>query len=139
MKVVINTCFGGYTLSELAVKRYVELKGLKFFTDEGDDGTTKYYTIEVEKYKEELAEENRLFKEKSEKYHGHPSNRHCWNPDYQIERDDPVLVQVVEDLGSKANGDCAKLLVVAIPDDVEYFIDDYDGKERIHEAHRSWP
>jgi hypothetical protein len=138
MKVVINTCFGGYTLSELAVKRYVELKGLKFFTDEGDDGTTKYYTIEVEKYKEELAEENRLFKEKSEKYHGHPSNRHCWNS-CKIKRDDPVLVQVVEDLGSEANGSHAELLVVVIPDDVKYQIYNYDGSESIHEVHRSWP
>jgi len=28
--------------------------------------------------------------------------------------------------------------VVDIPDDIEYEIDDYDGIESVHEAHRSW-
>ena len=56
-----------------------------------------------------------------------------------IERDDPVLVQVVEELGSEtASGNYAKLKVVEIPDGVVYEIQDYDGQESIHETHRSW-
>lgn len=50
----------------------------------------------------------------------------------------PELVQVVEELGDKANGPYSKLEVVEIPDDVEWYIDDYDGIETIEEAHRSW-
>ena len=38
----------------------------------------------------------------------------------------------------KANGPCASLEIVQIPDDVEYEIDEYDGSESIHEVHRSW-
>jgi hypothetical protein len=137
MKVAINTCYGGFSLSDLAVKNYVELKGLKFFTEQ-NNGKTSYYTIEVEKYKQELAEENRLFDENSKDYKGHPSNRHCWSAESQIRRDDPILIQVIEDLGDKANGTYANLKIVEIPDDVKYKIDNYDGLETIHELHRSW-
>jgi hypothetical protein len=30
------------------------------------------------------------------------------------------------------------LEVIDIPDDIEWFISDYDGVETVHEAHRSW-
>ena len=49
-----------------------------------------------------------------------------------------MLVDVVERLGKKANGESAELKVVEIPDGVEYEIDEYDGVESIHEKHRSW-
>lgn len=137
MKVVINVCYGGFRLSDLAVKRYVVLKGFKFFTEE-KNGKTRYYTVEVEKYKQELAEEHRLFDENRKEYKGHPSNRHCWDLHLKVERCDPVLVQVVEELGSKANGQYAELKVVVIPDGVKYQIHEYDGCESIHEVHKSW-
>jgi hypothetical protein len=53
-------------------------------------------------------------------------------------RSDPKLVAAVEELGEAANGRSADLVVVEIPDDVEWYIHDYDGKESIHEQHRSW-
>ena len=52
--------------------------------------------------------------------------------------DDKDLVEVVELLGDKANGSYAKLRIVEIPDDVNFVIEEYDGIESIHEAHRSW-
>lgn len=58
--------------------------------------------------------------------------------DRQINRGDPVLVQIVEELGDKANGNFADLQIVEIPDDVEWTVEDYDGKEWIAEAHRTW-
>lgn len=58
---------------------------------------------------------------------------------YDIERTNPILIKVVEELGTeKASGIYAELRVVEIPDDVNYYIDDYDGIETIHEEHRSW-
>lgn len=44
----------------------------------------------------------------------------------------------VEKLKEKANGECASLFVVKIPCDVEYTIEEYDGKEWIAEQHRTW-
>jgi hypothetical protein len=54
------------------------------------------------------------------------------------ERADPILVAVVEEMGAAADGEYASLSVVAIPDDVEWEIDDYDGIEQVHEKHRVW-
>lgn len=53
-------------------------------------------------------------------------------------RSDSNLVQVVEELGSAANGNYAKLKIVEIPNDVEFSIEDYDGMEWVAEKHRTW-
>ena len=58
--------------------------------------------------------------------------------DFDVKRNDPKLVQVVERLGEAANGYLSNLRVIDIPDDVDWEIDDYDGMETIHEKHRSW-
>lgn len=50
----------------------------------------------------------------------------------------PELVQVVEELGEKASGSFANLVVVDVPDDVDWVIEEYDGYETIEEVHRSW-
>jgi hypothetical protein len=57
---------------------------------------------------------------------------------YEIRRDDPMLVQVVEDLGENANSNYSELKVVEIPNDVDWYIHDYDGVEVINECHRHW-
>jgi len=58
-----------------------------------------------------------------------------WN----IARNDPALVQVVEKLGSeKASGKRATLWIVEIPDGVEWEVNDYDGLEWVSEKHRRW-
>lgn len=53
-------------------------------------------------------------------------------------RTDPDLVAAVEELGEKANGYSAKLKVVDIPDEIRWYIHDYDGMESIEEEHNSW-
>ena len=58
--------------------------------------------------------------------------------DYDIPRDDPTLIQVIEKLGQDAWGNYAELKIVEIPDDVEWEINDYDGRECIEEKHRKW-
>jgi hypothetical protein len=48
------------------------------------------------------------------------------------------LVAAVEEGGEKANGGCAILKVVEIPDNIEWEIEEYDGYEHIAEKHRTW-
>ena len=56
-----------------------------------------------------------------------------------IPRDNPDLVAVVEEIGKKANGYFAKLVVIEIPDDVEWEIHECEcGGEWIAEKHRCW-
>lgn len=58
---------------------------------------------------------------------------------YEISRTDPKLIQAIEKIGCEnASGYSARLKIIEIPDDVEYYIDDYDGIEEVHEIHRSW-
>lgn len=83
MKVVINTCYGGFNLSDKAMD------------------ILRMYP-------------------------------------WDIERTDPNLIKVVENLGEEANGPSSRLKVVEIPDDVDWYIEDYDGVETIHEKHRIW-
>ena len=68
--------------------------------------------------------------------------RKILNVEYDLEfernRTSPSLIAVVEKLGDEANASFSKLKVVEIPDDVDWYIDDYDGVETIHEKHRIW-
>jgi hypothetical protein len=58
--------------------------------------------------------------------------------DRDIPRNDKDLVEIVESLGNLANGFCASLRIVEIPDGVEWHISEYDGIEHIAENHRTW-
>lgn len=91
MKIVINSCHGGFGLSRVAETMYMNLKGLN----------------------------------------------ECPHS-YDIPRDDSALIKVVEDLGKSASDSFSKLKVVEIPDDVDWIIQEYDGKEWIAERHRTW-
>jgi hypothetical protein len=57
---------------------------------------------------------------------------------YDIPRDCPVLVAMVEEQGTAINGAFSDLKVVEIPDDVNWYIEEYDGREHVAERHRSW-
>lgn len=58
--------------------------------------------------------------------------------EYDIPRNDPALIQVIEEMGARANGSYAELKIVEIPDDVKWTISEYDGNEHIAEVHRTW-
>jgi hypothetical protein len=55
-----------------------------------------------------------------------------------IPRDDAHLIAVVELMGSAADGEYADLKIVEIPDDVNWYIEEYDGCEWVAERHRTW-
>jgi hypothetical protein len=55
-----------------------------------------------------------------------------------IERNNPILVEIVEQLGEAANTRFSELKVVEIPDDVRWQIEEHDGNEWIAEKHRTW-
>ena len=119
MKIVINGCYGGFGLSREAELRYLHLKGIKHEVKPTFDHKGKPYTGILGKDHIEL-EPGKTF------YDGN------------LERDDPALVQTVEELGPKANGFCAGLEVVEIPDGVDWEVEEYDGNEWVSEAHRTW-
>ena len=110
-KVCINKCIGGFSLSNAAVQRYGELAGLNLVSK--DKG---YYN---QWYIDSIDDEK------------------CFSC-YDIPRDDPNLVQVVEELGEASWGSAAELKVIEIPDNTKWEIADYDGQEWVSEVHRTW-
>lgn len=146
MKVVINNCFGGFGLSAKAVRKYAELCGFDVFAYadrrmlkniyDSKDRTIVKLTDEQEEEKNHIIYwiKNDLGEETtSEKL-----NSAEWFHDRDIKRNDDSLIKTIKLLKKEANGRCASLKVVTIPDNVDYEIDEYDGLESIHEKHRSW-
>ena len=125
-KIVYNACYGGFGLSHEAVMRYAEIKGIKLYFNK-DYSMYNYYLIPVDEYNRIRAEEEAKpvgpgrFKE---------SNAACFSV-CSIERTDPILVQVIEELGERANGDYAKLMIEELPAGTLYRIDEYDGYESV--------
>lgn len=121
-KVVVNNCYGGFGLSNDAIKRYAEIKGIELVwipeTQYGKE-SWEYHSAHWERVGIEDADE---------RYFSH----------HDISRDDPALVQTVEEMGAAANGDYADLRIADVPDDVKWFVDDYDGIETVCEEHRTW-
>ena len=92
MKIVINRCFGGFGLSDLASDMYCAAKN--------------------------IAADNFF--------------------DRDVPRNDPVLVEIIEKLGTAADGRYSELKIVDIPDDVDWIVEEYDGMEYVAERHRVW-
>ena len=113
-KVVWNACYGGFGLSPLATKMFYELKHpgetIYFYERESDWETDKdIYT--------KIPEDKRF------------NNHYIWNTN--IERHDPDLISIVEELGTeKASGRCARLKIEDIGEE-HYHIDEYDGYESV--------
>ena len=63
------------------------------------------------------------------------------DPDFRsrlIPRDDAHLIAVVELMGTEASNKYSELKIVEIPDDVNWYIEEYDGREWVAERHRTW-
>lgn len=102
--IVINCCNGGFNLSLEAINHYAKLKGLEV-----------YHIVSAPTYDNDnyMRIGNTIW---------HPKN---------IERDDPILVQVVKELGEKANGTNSQLRIIEIDYNARYEIGYCNGKEKI--------
>lgn len=112
-RVVINTCHGGFDLSDKALRLLFKKKNWILVED-----MSKGYSYTV--HYRQTDEGNEYF-----------------HPDF-LPRIDPDLIAVIEELGEEADGDHAKIKIVEIPDDIEWYIEEYDGLEWVAEKHRTW-
>jgi hypothetical protein len=140
MKVAINRCFGGFGLSHEAVMRYFEIKGITVYPEQSQD-SWKFWTYWTVKPEDRLED-----KEDEAFYSMSMEDRQTYNKlrseqtvcEREIERNDPALIQAIEELGDKANGRFADIAIVEVPDDVKWHIYEYDGLEHVAEDHRTW-
>ena len=126
-KIVYNACYGGFSLSDEAIMRYAEIKGITLYSSKSKYGLTCYYLCTPEEYERIEAEESANPTAPGR----YDRSNAMYFSDRDIERNDPALVQVVEELGDKANGRCAMLRIEEIPSGTLYRIDEYDGNESI--------
>jgi hypothetical protein len=137
MKIVINRCHGGFGLSVEAEERYLELKGIKVWPEKDTRfGFVTYWTVPPEEQVTRPVDFHYMPPEYRKVYN--ETYREQTFDMYSIERNDPVLVQLVEELGEKASGHYADLKIVEIPEDVNWEIEEYDGLETIREVSRTW-
>ena len=118
MKIAINRCFGGFGLSEKAFEIILTKKGIPF--EKRHSGSelmgNEYYVA------------------------GHlgQADRSLYEHNYYQDRTDPDLIAVIEQLGKESDGWAADIAIVDVPDDVKWYIHEYDGIEHVAEYHRTW-
>lgn len=139
-KVILNKCYGGFDVSEKAYQLYAKKKGLKLYKYEYDFDNYLSKKIKLKKTEsisslgrvyltKDFGEKPELLNEDFDKYSLYLMDEH---------REDATLIEVVEELGEEASGMCGNLVVVEIPDDLDYVIDEYDGIETLHERVQEW-
>ena len=150
-EIIINACYGGYSLSPIAVRKLAIKKGKNCYFFIYDLDKKIYYRVCIKDliirkyfpwfafsvnnpndYKLNQADTDGLYKEANKRAD------EIYLDDRPSDRSDPDLLAVVKKLGRKANGRFAKLKIVNIPDDVKFEIEDDDGFEHIAEIHRVW-
>jgi hypothetical protein len=138
MKVVINKCYGGFGLSPLAIKRLAELQGREcyFFTG-GLDSPYKRVSLEeatksIFSHAYDVPEISMENSRNNEYYLAHSLYYNS------IDRSDPLLIRVVEELGENVNTNYSRLEIIEIPDGIDFEIEEYDGQEWVSESHRTW-
>ena len=118
-RVVYNACYGGFGLSAEAVRRYAEIAGITLYEYTDEFGFTAWYRVPREEYERLLAAGER------------EAANAAYFSVYDLLRTDPALVQVVEELGERANGSYAQLFIADVPSGTRYRIDEYDGLESV--------
>lgn len=147
--IVINKCFGGFGLSPEATLWLYE-KGCggvdaspvtEYFKADSEYARSEEYQSRMG-HQAKLAEWRRYLKGDRD---GSGVFLSVFSPDEQfvlyardVKRDDPLLIQCVREMGEAANGSCADLKIVEIPDGVEWEISEYDGNEHIAQQHQTW-
>ena len=136
MKVILNKCYGGFDVSDKGYKLYAQKKHIPLYVYKDNCSAGYYEKISgeisdspfVEYFTKDFGD---CFKPTKEdfKYKLYLSEKH---------REDLTLIEVVEELGEEANGRFGDLVVVEIPDGMNYVIDDYDGIETLHEDVPVW-
>jgi len=144
MKVAYNACFGGFSLSPLAEAEYQKKKGvdLTWYKGVGSYPYSSYDKVDTEGLSEvglsafSLSASNKDLGDKVSKI---PDENTFYDSWYGTEnRSDQDLIDVIEKLGDKANGDCASLAIEEIPDGAEFEIEEYDGNESVVPPRQTW-
>lgn len=143
-KIILNKSYGGFSVSPECYKKYAEKTGTDLFAYSLDfvheEDRTRVYLVKRSFDNNETIFDTYLTKDFGDRVlESKVDNKYFFHLD-EKHRDDPLLVQIVEELGEDANGRFSNLQIVEVPDDVaeDYVIDDYDGIETLHKRVQEW-
>jgi len=145
MKVAYNNCYGGFSLSPLAETEYQMKKGITLTWYKGQgrypyDGYIRVDDVDNINGIDSMFSLTASKKDLGKSVSKIPDDCHHYESWYGEEkRADPDLIDVIERLGPKANGGCAKLAIKEIPDGASFEITEYDGNEDVVPTRQSWP
>lgn len=138
-RIVINSCFGGFGLSEAAYEKLIEWGvPVRRHKEQREDLETGLFLPEPANDGEIIFD--RDLTETPTKLDRSSRNlfRRYWGSWIGKDRTHPLLIRVVEELKGEANGEHAKLKIVTVPSGVEWTVEEYDGHEHVAEKHRTW-
>lgn len=138
MKVAYNNCFGGFGLSPLALTEFAKKKGLTLHWYKSEGCSPKKYTKIDGIPKEETLSTDCFTQDIGDNITEYPEGSYYYPSFYDSARTDPDLIAVIESLGEKANGMCAKLAIKEIPDGAQFEIAEYDGNEDVVPPRMEW-
>ena len=111
-KIAINTSYGGFGLTDAAIEMYLIKKNVPF---------------KIESRRFLLSKRRNTYFVDNQYFSTHT-----------IQRDDPALIETLEQLGEEAADTYCTFKIIEIPADVQWHIQEYDGREWIAENHRTW-
>jgi len=130
--IVFNACYGGFSLSDAGVRRYAEIKGIQLYTEHDRlSRLPTYWTAPKNARSGIIPDEEWCAASLEARQASNEAYGRLTISCRDFERTDPVLIQVVRELGSAANGMCADLRIAEVPEGERYRIDEYDGNERV--------
>ena len=131
VRVVYNACYGGFGLSKEACQRYWDIKGQQVWIEDTRWGFTVWLVAPEDRIP--VKEGNAFYAMSMDKRIAYSKaySEHTWY-NRNVDRHDPVLVQVVEELGMIASGEYAQLAIAEVYG--PYRIDEYDGNESVQTA-----
>ena len=131
-EIVINRCYGGFSLSKTAVywlaEHCCEAAKREIARQDANLTSGSKYSWHVDRQKAWLeGDTGKLL-------------AYAWHPaDKDLGRNHPLLLACVRVLGEKADTTCSDLAIIEIPDGIEWEIESCDGQEWVAEKHRTWP
>ena len=138
MKVILNKCYGGFDVSDETYELYAKKKGIRLCRYvESDIGLKYLMRYGIDRKPHYIS------------YYFTRDYGDCvkatdvdWGEHLYLDsghREDPILIECVEELGTeKASGRFGRLVVVEIPDGMDYVVDEYDGIETLHQRVEEW-
>ena len=128
-KIVISPTWVGFGLSHKAKLRYAELAGFKLW-------------FKVDNIALKVYGEDRLHECPDRDKYNYYTNEKCgddshWS-DWNLGREDSGLIQVIEEMGDEASAYVGGMVIVEVPDNVDWILEECEGCEWIAEKHRVW-